>query len=130
MTLRITDFRKQIKIEVIIGQCHTNPFYEESKRQLAKAISGLCGGCTLVDSTGDWVEDAGKTRAFRFDTDDLIEEDTVHIVLTTEENKFEGVYNDLQRIVAVWGSMNNLDINWVHCVVTESRGAHFNVGNK
>lgn len=127
MSLTPSDFREQVSIELIIGQNRDNPFTGEQKRSLAVAISTLCGGCTIVDSIGYWVEEAGNQRLCRFDTEHLQEEDTVHVLLTTEKTKFENVYNSLQRIIAVWKKNNTLDVEWIHCKVTPSFGAHFKV---
>lgn len=123
--MNTSNFRPQVNIELIIGSTELPSAFKAS---IVHNISKACGGCTEVMSMGYWIEEAGTTKADTY-KGTLATEETLHLQVTCEKHKFDTVYADLQETTAVaclaWG----LDVNWVHCKVTESLGAHFSINN-
>ena len=124
MTTQLKEMRMQDSIELIIGS--ERPIRKAVKDDIIKEICKSCGGCTVLNSTGYWIEEAGEVRKASYEGN-VVTEDTLHVQLTSETNKTQHVYGELQAIVKDAKLVYGLDIKWVHCKVSTSRGAHFEV---
>lgn len=116
--------RKQKNITLIIGS-ETLP--KEFNDYVIYWLSSLCGGCTVMESAGYWIDEAGKTKQTTYDADKLETEQTLHIELTTELDKYDFVMRRIKDIIANAKNIHNVDIEWVHCKVMEIEGHHFKV---
>lgn len=115
--------RKQYTIELIAGSEYIP---QEAREHVIKELSKQCGGVTELTSIGYWLDEAGTERKDTYDGK-LHVEDTLHLTLTTEESKLEQVYNRIQQVTIQAKAMYDLDWSWIHCKVTESYGAHFEI---
>lgn len=122
-----TKGRMQKQIELIIGSENITDFEREI---FLKEISKLCGGCTLIKSEGYWIEEAGEQRLETYDNSKLEKEQTIHIKLTTELNKFDRVYKGIKEILQDMKTIEGgllPDVTWVHCCVSDIVGLHIKV---
>jgi len=122
--MNITDFRKQVTIELIAGSQYIP---QEARQYIINELSKTCGGMTELTSIGYWMDEAGEVRKTEYEGELHVEE-TLHLTMTCEDSKLEGVYNRIQQVVQVANNMYDLQWSWIHCKLSESYGAHFKIG--
>ncbi len=118
--------RKQIKFIFQIGLPHSqNP--EPFRAAIAAAASSYCGGCTMAQKTGYWVE-TGATRQERFNGQ-AYSETCIELELTCEQAKAESVYQGMAVAIAREAKAHAIDTNWVHVSEIPMTGRHFSVAH-
>lgn len=125
--MQFEDLKRQFDITYIVGvpmeQCLND--LDLFCKKLVETASALCGGCTTSTATGYWKED-GASHSSTF-SGALHAEHAFVLSLTTEEHKLSRVLQAMQENCASFADVYNIDTNWVHVKVQESRAAHFSV---
>lgn len=119
--------RKQEKLTFIIGYEYDADLLEkfiQLKQNVLIDISKICGGCTVFNGAGYWVED-GAEKGKVFFAGDLQTERALIIDVTCEPEKVEKAYTLITASIAE--HTKGLPIEWVHCTQTQIIGRHFNV---
>ncbi len=118
----INTFRKQYSIDVILSTPEKLP--KAFVTSFLMDISTSCGGCTHIQSTGYWCGQVGIAQQDTYDK--LFKENNLHVNMTVEADKFDAAYADIQAVCSA-AKLVMPNIQWIHCVVKESLGAHFKV---
>ena len=113
--------RKQTEFKFFIGYTTANV---EADQAIIQAACALCGGCFVADGTGYWID--GDTHAKRF-TGEAIAEHCLTICLTTELDKADSVYAEMQAAITKIVKQFALPVQWVHVQEHEITGRHFEV---
>lgn len=116
--------RQQTELTFIIG---SEKLDNEYKKEVIALASKLCGGCTVVNSTGYWTDDVTPYSDIFYGK--LETEDCLTIKLTTENAKLDFVYNEMQKGIAIITKRHQQNVQWVHVQETAINGRHFNVDN-
>ena len=121
--------RKQVMYSIDIGSSN-NDFHAASRfmRHVAKQVSYVTGGCTLVNSLGYW---ADVERADREDYSDVAigTENNVQLQVKAEVEKEEKLERTIvESVVEAADMYPELEINWVcgHKVLADGTTVAFN----
>lgn len=118
--------RNQVKLTFQIGFLDIHP--DNSRMfatDVARALSWVCGGCTMRESTGWWMED-GASHADTF-SGALQRETCLEFELTCEMHKEQLAYLDAQRAICKAAKQWRIETDWVHVSRVEIQGLHFSV---
>lgn len=118
--------RQQVKLVYQIGTDAWVGCYEDVRYQVARLASSMCGGCTIIEGAGFWMED-GAERKETFSAS-LAEEDVLSLELTCELSKVNKVARLMEQGIAkVFSEYPEIDVDWVHVSQVPITGRHFSV---
>lgn len=114
--------RRQVELTFLIGYPSFNSKFE---KDVINAVCKLCGGCTVLRSSGYWTED-GTDHKDRFEGD-VVKEHAFNLSVTCEDHKVDRVYVEMKQTIAALVLYHNIETNWVHVKRIDVLGMHFDV---
>ena len=115
--------RPQIKFTFQIGYAFHAVAFE---KDIAKAASVHCGGCTTSHKVGWWCADGATKGKTSFDTP-AEQEHCLEVEVTCEAHKAESVYRKMKTAIALAAVNHNIATNWVHVSEVAMTGRHFSI---
>ena len=118
--------REQVELTFLIGIDHkweNSLNYADFRDAVTKKASELCGGCSVIHTTGYWMS-AGASHAQPF-KGDLESEHCLRIKLSCELDKEHRVYKEMGMTISAMADHYGIDTDWVHVQRSTFVGMHF-----